>query len=413
MRHDKQVFSKRRARLTEQSPDDLFLAFGDGGDDLDPNYAYLSGSRETAGVLLFGHRRFNLPRTRGAPGPDYMRSRHASAVLLLPKSDPVLAQWGEDASETVEGVDAAALGVDLVADVAGLDAILATALRGGRTLWLIRSAPASFRDRPDALTRLAGRIRDHFPAVRIRDAGERLDRMRALKDDGEIEAIENALQVTRRGLDRIAAATAPGIREGQLEAELSYAYRTAGASHAFGAICAAGSNALQLHYRANDGVLSEGQLLLIDTGVRLEGYCSDISRTFPVSGKFTVRQKELYDVVLEAQRVAIEGCVVGVTLADLHALAYEVIDRAGLGSRFAHGIGHHLGIHVHDTPQADGPLEAGAVITIEPGVYLEDEGIGIRIEDDVLVTVDGPRVLSADFPRSTDEIERWMAGGKD
>lgn len=397
----------------QQSPEDLFLALGDdGAGGLDPNYRYLCGSLEPGGALLFGRCGFNLPRSKAAAGPNTMRTRSVRQLLLLPKSDPVRVRWGEDALETVDNTRATDLGVDVVRDVGGLDAVLAAALAGTHRLWLLRSRPASFAGEPDPLTRLAGRIRERMPAVELRDAAARVDAMRSRKDDSEIKMIERALAVTRSGFDRIAACIAPDVTEGRLEAELSHHYRVAGADHAFGPICAGGSHALQLHYRANAGTLVDGQLVLVDSGARLDGYCSDITRTFPVGGRFSARQREVYETVLEAQRVAIEHCVVGVTLADIHAMAYETIDRNGMGENFVHGIGHPMGLDVHDVAQATGPLEAGAVVTIEPGLYLEQEGLGIRIEDDILITDNGPRVLSEEIPKTVDAVEAWMAGGR-
>ncbi len=164
-----------------------------------------------------------------------------------------------------------------------------------------------------------------------------------------------------------------------------------------------------MHYTRNNGPLNAGDLVLIDSGASLGGYGADATRTFPADGRFSPRQRELYTVVLAAQTAAIEAIRPGVLLGDLHAIAWESIDAAGYGAAFIHGIGHHLGIETHDAGDIHQPLRAAAVITVEPGIYLADEGIGIRIEDDVLVTADGSRELTAGIPKTIEAIEASMA----
>ena len=154
--------------------------------------------------------------------------------------------------------------------------------------------------------------------------------------------------------------------------------------------------------------LADGELVVLDSGAKHAGYSADVTRTLPVSGRFTARQRELYDVVLRAQAAAIAAVRPGATLAQVDAAGRKVIADAGLGDAFIHGMGHHLGLETHDA-SPDAPLEVGAVITIEPGVYLPKEAIGIRIEDDVAVTEAGHEVLTPSIPRTADEVERAMA----
>jgi Xaa-Pro aminopeptidase len=167
-----------------------------------------------------------------------------------------------------------------------------------------------------------------------------------------------------------------------------------------------------LHYSANDKLLQEGELVVIDYAAAVGGYASDVTRTLPASGMFTPEQRKLYEIVLEANLAAIEATRPGATYAEVHRAARAVISRAGYQDYFLHGIGHHLGIDVHD-PTPDGPLMPGMVLTIEPGIYLPERGIGIRIEDDVLVTKSGPRVLTEAIPKSIQVIEAVMEQGRD
>jgi len=234
--------------------------------------------------------------------------------------------------------------------------------------------------------------------------------MRRVKDRTEIAAVERAVAVTAEGLDRVARIARPGLHEYEIEAELTRVYRRHGARHAFDPIVGAGPNALSLHYKDNSGPIDEGQLLLIDTGAAVDHYCSDVTRTYPASGRFTDRQRDVYETVLRAQQAAIVAARPGVLMGDLHSTAWKVIDEAGLSRHFVHGLGHYLGLETHDVGEIQQPLAPGAVITVEPGVYIPDEKIGVRIEDDVLITESGCRVLSQAIPRSVEEIERLMTG---
>ena len=164
-----------------------------------------------------------------------------------------------------------------------------------------------------------------------------------------------------------------------------------------------------LHYRANDATLAKGDVVCIDSGASYGGYGADITRTLPVGGVFSARQREIYDLVLKAEMAAIKTVKAGATFAAIDKAARSVIGRAGYADAFIHGIGHHLGLETHDVTPS-GPLPEHAVITIEPGIYLPDEKIGVRIEDDVVVTKTGCRNLSQRIPKKASEIEALIAG---
>ena len=186
--------------------------------------------------------------------------------------------------------------------------------------------------------------------------------------------------------------------------------RTRGARRlSFNSIAGGGVNSTVLHYRANDQPIADGDLMCVDSGCKWAGYSADITRTVPVNGRFTKRQREVYDVVLAAQLAAIKAVKPGARISQIDSAARSVITKAGFGDYFIHGIGHHLGLDTHDSaPAGDQPLKAGAVVTIEPGVYIPSEKIGIRIEDDVLVTASGLKVLSEQIPKSAEQIEKIM-----
>jgi Xaa-Pro aminopeptidase len=185
--------------------------------------------------------------------------------------------------------------------------------------------------------------------------------------------------------------------------------------NAYAPIVAAGPDATILHYSANSRRLDRGELLLMDVGAECAGYAADITRTIPVGAGFNVRQREIYDIVLGAQNAAIAAVKPGAMLSDLTKAAREYIDAHGkdlhgaaLGKYLTHGVTHHVGLDVHDATDFTAPLAEGNVITIEPGIYIPEEKIGIRIEDMVLVTKDGAKLLSGALPRDAGEIERAL-----
>jgi Xaa-Pro aminopeptidase len=265
----------------------------------------------------------------------------------------------------------------------------------------------------------------------LREPGDILDEMRLVKDDSEIAALREAARISAEAFLDTLPRIRPGMRESEVEAILEYGFRSRGASGpAFTTITATGMNATVLHYVENTAVLEAGDLLLLDAGARYQMYCGDISRTVPVSGRFTGAQRELYDVVLSAHDAALAACLPGNPVDDIHATARHALvhglidaglltedqraDDAALKQIFPHRTSHWLGLEVHDVGpyvRADETmrLQPGMVLTIEPGIYLPAKNLGIRIENDVLITATGWEVLTASLPSSADAIETLMS----
>jgi Xaa-Pro aminopeptidase len=236
-----------------------------------------------------------------------------------------------------------------------------------------------------------------------------IPKLRSVKSSAEIKTIQEAVNMTAKGFADAFLFLEEGVNEYQVQATLEHGYAMAGGrGSAFPSIVGGGINSTVLHYKENINDLVDGDVVCIDSGAFHAGYGADISRTVPVSGKFTKRQKEVYEIVLKAQESAIKAVKPGVTLGELDAVARAVIVKAGYGDNFIHSIGHHLGLETHDRCGPMAPLEAGAVITIEPGIYLPDEAIGIRIEDDIVVTAKGHKNLSKNIPKSVVAIEKAM-----
>jgi Xaa-Pro aminopeptidase len=217
----------------------------------------------------------------------------------------------------------------------------------------------------------------------------------------------------------------PGVYEYQVAASMLAMMFDRGCERtAYNPIVGAGFNSTILHYSANSARMDSGQFLLMDVGGEYSLYATDITRTIPVNGRFTPRQREIYEVVLGAQKAVLAAVKPGMSLGhsgdnSLQQIAFRYInthgkDREGnpLGKYFIHGIGHHVGLEVHDPSTAGAELEAGMVITVEPGIYIPDENLGVRIEDTVLVTETGAKILSKGLPRDPGDIERAMAASE-
>ena len=266
------------------------------------------------------------------------------------------------------------------------------------------------------------RLQSIMPAADIQDARPELMRLRMTKSRQEIEWLQHAADATVTAHLAAWKLAAPGKYEYQVAAAMLSVFLDRGCERsAYPPMVASGPNSVYLHYSRNDRQIGYGELLLMDVGAQCAGYAADVTRTIPVSGRFTPRQRELYDIVLGAQKAVISAVKPGMTIGratphSLNQVAYDYLDSHGkdlhgapLGKYFTHGISHHIGLEVHDAADPDAPLEPGMVISVEPGLYLPEERIGIRIEDMVLVTKNGAQVLTAALPREAAEIEKAMA----
>lgn len=329
------------------------------------------------------------------------------AVLLLRPLNPEVEKW-DGFREELGAALRARTGFDTVMRTGMLGRLLLEGTRRSRTLGCLMPL-AQWNAPVSADLAILRAQAERVPGTQVQDRSDLLLRMRAAKSAAEIACIREAGRVTATGFAAAMRSMRAGMNEFDLQECVEHAYRTNGARElAFRTIAGGGFNATVLHYHANDRPLVDGELVVLDSGAKHAGYSADVTRTLPVSGRFTARQRELYDVVLRAQAAAIAAVRPGATLAQVDAAGRKVIADAGLGDAFIHGMGHHLGLETHDA-SPDAPLEVGAVITIEPGVYLPRESIGIRIEDDVAVTEGGHEVLTPSIPRTADEVERAMA----
>ena len=269
-------------------------------------------------------------------------------------------------------------------------------------------------------TLFAKELKCQYPFLHVQNIYHDITALRLIKSEDEIANMRTAIEKTRLGIESLMRNSKPGMYEYQLEAYYNFTIKTEGVKKtSFHTIAASGANATVLHYDKNDSICRDGDLILFDLGCEWNYYCSDISRTFPINGKFTDRQRDVYQAVLDAQLATIEIIKPGVSLQDVNEFARrklaEGCKKLGLIEKdeelskyYYHGIGHYLGLDTHDVGGRGGVLQPGMVITIEPGLYIAEEGIGIRIEDDILVTKDGHENLSKDIIKSVEDIENFM-----
>ncbi len=268
-----------------------------------------------------------------------------------------------------------------------------------------------------------------FPLHRYERLAPILHRLRPIKSAIEVELIRKAAAISGRTFQRLLGFIRPGVWEFEIEAEIWHEFlRARSRGPAFQTIVASGADACTLHYVSNDDVCRDGDLVLIDFGAEYANYAGDLTRTVPVNGRFTPRQRAVYDAVLRVQKAAIQMLRPGNTFEAYNADVGKLTETelVGLGlltadqikeqppekplykKYFPHGISHHLGLDVHDYGDRFRPFESGMVFTCEPGIYIREEGIGVRIENDILITADGPVDLTAEIPREAEEIEAMM-----
>lgn len=407
------VFAERRQRLKERLRDEagaqpgaaLFFSgveHGLGAFSPDPTFYYLTGV--------------------GAPDAAYLvalSAGRAQEILLLPPADPARERWSgktlhagglAPSAEPDEARQAAlkATGQESVLAAYQLEECLHRPLREARFLYL--ELPCDALAGPVGLAQeWAERIRRRYPALQIRNARFLTGDMRRVKDAHELERMREAMAVTAEAHGAVARVLAPGLREYEIRAVVEYVFTSRGAeSLAFPSIVGSGPNACVLHHGTGERAMGRGELVVCDVGARLRHYCADLTRTYPVSGRFSRRQARVYETVLGAQEAALAAAKPGVLLRDVHEAAHGHIEKAGFGKHFFHGTSHYLGLEAHDAGSTEKPLEPGVVITVEPGIYLADEALGVRIEDDVLITADGCEVMT-DFPREIKDIEKLLS----
>ncbi len=429
------VHARRRKQLMRIAGDDAILVLAAAPERIrsrdthypyrqDSDFWYLTGFAEPESVLVL------------VPG-----RKHGEALLFCRERDPEREAWDGPRVGPEGAVDA--LGLDDAYPIDDIDDILPGLIEGRSRVYYHLGRDTEFDLKLISwLNQVRAQVRmGAQPPHEFLELGHLLDELRLFKSKEEIRLMQRAADISVAAHEAAMRAARPGMHEYALQAELERVFRQHDAEPAYGSIVGAGANACVLHYRANNAPAKDGELVLIDAGAEYRGYAADITRTFPVNGRFTKEQRQLHDLVGAAQAAALAQAKPGVAYEAGHAAAVSTLTegllRLGLlkgklekniadGSYkrfYRHKTGHWLGLDVHDVGdyRIDGEsrlLEPGMVFTIEPGLYVSPDdtsvdakwrGIGIRTEDDVLVTRDGHNVLTDALARSADQIEALMA----
>ncbi len=326
---------------------------------------------------------------------------HDALLLIAPTggNDALFVKSVADAQRIRSMVEAS--GISRILSLADFDRIFGNMMTWSWELYVPKKFNASYYFILDLVKK--------FPYLKIRDLSPFLDRMRLVKSAEEIEMMRQASEITAAGLNAAMRAAAPGIYEYELQNIIESVFQAQGAERtSFASIIGSGPNSVIIHYDKNTRKTEPGDLVVMDVGAEYLEYAGDITRTIPISGIFTARQRQIYDIVLEAQIRAIAACRPGAKWSDVDAAARNFIKDKGYDPYFTHGTSHSLGLDVHD-PGYSWRLLPGMIITVEPGIYIPAENLGVRIEDDILITDSGPVVLSAGVPKKIEDIEWLMA----
>ncbi|MBB6696907.1 aminopeptidase P family protein [Clostridium algidicarnis] len=411
---NKEVFNKNRERLSKELENNSILVMFSGvapkksADEEYPftpnrNFYYLTGINEEHVILLM-----------------VKQNNIVEEFLFIRRPNPVMEKWvGKTISdEKAKGCS----GVNNIKYTDEFESLIHEfiSIKNLCTVYMDLEKDA-FNSMPNNVQSFAYKMKENYVQVNIKNIYNDIEKLRAIKSKEEVMELRNAIDITKDGIEALMKNCKPGMKEYEIEAYFDFVLKTKGIKDfSFKTIAATGKNATVLHYVANDGELKDEDLILFDLGAQLNYYNADISRTFPVSGKFTERQKQIYNIVLKAELEVIKIIKPGVPFPELNKLAkriladglkeINIIDKdEDLLKYYFHGVSHHLGLDTHDVGSREGLLEPGMVITVEPGLYIEEEKIGIRIEDDILVTENGAEVLSKDIIKTVEEIEKFMA----
>ncbi|WP_336127746.1 aminopeptidase P family protein [Mesoflavibacter sp. CH_XMU1422-2] len=360
--------------------------------------------------------------------PDCPNPKHRE-ILFLKETNEHIAVWEGEKLTKEKAFETS--GIKTVYWLQDLDKILFEIMTQCDTVYINTNehyrANVETETREDRFTK---KLKDRFPAHRVAKSNPILQRLRSVKDQIEIDLIQNACNITEKGFRRILEFVKPGVMEFNIEAEFMHEFlNNRSRGFAYTPIVASGNNANVLHYIENNQECKDGDLILLDVGAEYANYSSDMSRTIPVSGKFTARQKEVYNAVNRVKNEATKLLTPGTIWADYHVevgklmtselIGLGLLDKADVQNEnpdwpaykkyFMHGTSHHMGLDTHDYGILTEPMQANNVFTVEPGIYIPDEGFGIRLEDDVVIQETGePFNLMRNIPIEADEIEEIM-----
>jgi Xaa-Pro aminopeptidase len=416
-------YHARRARLMKETADGVVVLFGYSEDEIaistttfrqNEMFYYLSGWNEPDGIFLL------VPKPPVTPGRS-SSGEIGREIFFIPAHDYAQEKWTGPKLGADDADAPSRTGFPTVKSTALFPAELQEALKTYPKIYTeLTAEPESGED--NFIKEMVARLHQLAPLAAFADIRTPVTRMRMVKSPGEIALTRKAVEASVDAHLAAMKAVHPGVWEYEIAALMNYEYERRGCEWpSYPPIVGSGFFSTVLHYDQDENQMKDGDVVVMDVAGSYGGYTSDITRTLPVNGHFTPRQREIYEIVLGAQNAVLAAAKPGMTLArsgpnSLQAIAYNYINTHGkdlrgnsLGQYFIHGIGHHIGLNVHDPAAYDAPLQANMVITDEPGIYIPEEKLGVRIEDDLLITPEGAELLSHRLPRTVEEIEKMMA----
>jgi Xaa-Pro aminopeptidase len=391
------VYAARREKVMKEMVIGLAVLYARGEEDRDgylqdSDFYYLTGLDEPGAVLVLA--------------PEERIYRHQ---LYLTPRDLDDERWTGERPDIGDSLRKLT-GIDRIGRTTALKGRLLRLVQTAKTLWVI-NAPGSLDGPAPPETELYSKLQGRVPGLSTKNGQHILPALRSVKEPAELERMELAIRATVAAHRAAARLIKPGVEENWVEAAIGLEFKRGGAVRpAFSSIVGSGRNSTVLHYPKHDQKIAPGALVVVDIGADYGHYAADVTRTYPADGRFTAEQRRVYEVVLKAQQACIDMIKPGVYYEDIHRKAEEIIAASGHRDDFIHGLGHFVGLDVHDAGLYYKPLQAGMVITTEPGIYIRSKSLGVRIEDEVLVTTTGHRLLTEALPRDPDAIEKMMRG---
>jgi len=390
-----EVYQARRARVMKELKTGVAVLYARGEEDADGfrqdgDFLYLTGINEAGAVLVL------------APA-----ERVRKEILFLAARDPDEEQW-VGVRPAIGDSLRRATGIDRILRVSSLSGVVMGLLQGGGPLHMIGDPGKVDGPAAPEMT-LYGKLTDRIPGIEIEDRTMLLPALRSVKEPRELDRMARAIDATVAAHHVAAQSIRPGVEENWVAGLLDLEFKRGGAVRpAFPPIVGSGKNSTILHYPEHSATIADGSLVVVDIGSDYGRYAADVTRTYPANGRFTAEQRHVYEIVLRAQQACIDMIRPGVYMEDVQRKAEDVIRAAGYRDYFIHGVGHFVGLDVHDSGVYRKPLQSGMVVTVEPGIYIPEKALGVRIEDEVLVTPNGHRLLTASLPREPDAVEAMM-----
>jgi len=418
------VYAARRAKLASQIDSPILLWGFTGREESsqayvfaqEDNFYYLTGHNEEGADLVI------MPAARNNQGAVPVTSWDGpQEILFLPPKNPAKEKWnGLRMSPSDPGIQART-GFASVLPFPELRVTLEKLAKLYPTIYTILPYEKENGGYPHE-KEVVDWIHTSVPQTKLGDIRFNIEALRQIKSPGEIAFLTQAIELSVDAQLAAMRMMRPGLHEYEIAAKMVEVHAMDGAeAEGYAPIVGAGPNSTALHYDKLARKIEDGDIVVLDVGAQYSGYSADITRTLPANGKFTPRQREIYEIVLGAQNAALAAIKPGMDFCQkgsksVYKIAYDYINSHGkdlhgksLGQYFIHGLGHHIGLDVHDPGEYCKTLEPGMVITVEPGIYIPEENLGVRIEDDILITETGYKFLSERLPRNPDEIEKIMA----